>query len=160
MIRDGTIARDTIEYVVAFHWLEAIEAAKHDDAQRKAWLGSTLGFASSALSLLAFVVPPLALLALAADIALVAFATHSAISQLSNLDEQVQRNLPALGSGEYEALAAAGELAAETAAFRESLTLEILTQVAILPLQRIRGAGTFLRRYFYANDVARLIGLT
>ena len=158
LIRDGTIARDTFEYVVAFHWLTAIETAKSEAARRKAWLGSTLGFASSALSLLSFVIPPLVPLAFAADLALVAFAAYSAISQLADLDEHVQRNLPALASGEYETLAAAGELAAETDAFRNAITLEILTQVAILPLQRIRGAGTLMRAYFYANDVTRLVG--
>jgi hypothetical protein len=157
LIRNGVIGRDSFEYVIAYHWLAAIDEQAEEAAQRKAAQARSLMIASSGLSLLALVLPPLAPLALAADLSLLAFTMHGAARQLGGLADKLQIELPALASGGYEALAAVGELAAHISAVRENLTLDILKQLALLPLQRIRGVGQILQTRFYVDDAITLI---
>jgi hypothetical protein len=157
LIHNGVIGRDSFEYVVAYHWLAAIDEQAAEAAQRKAALARSLMIASSGLSLLALALPPLTPLSLAADLAMLAFTVHGAAHHLGALDDKLQIDLPALASPGYEALAAAGELAAQSSAFRDNLTLEILQQLAPLPLRQIRLVGEFLKLHFYLDDALTLI---
>jgi hypothetical protein len=157
LIRNGVIGRDSFEYVVANYWLVALKEQAAEAVKRSDAMARTLAIASSALSLLAVVLPPVAPVAVASDLALLAFTVYGAARQLGNLDDKLRIELPTLASGGYEALSAAGELAAEIPSIREQLTLEVLKQLALLPLSQIRLVGEVLNARAYVEDVITLI---
>lgn len=157
LIEDAVIAPGSFARVVAHHWIVALEAYADQAAATRRSVGSALAIASSGLSLLAVVAPPVAPLALAADLAMLAFAAHSAIRELEAVEPQIQVVLPALATGGYDVLAAAGALAVRRAELREALTFQLLSLIVMQHLSQIRLAKDLLRSHAYVNDAMTLV---
>src|SRR5205814_500074 len=81
LISTGTITPDSFEYAVVRHWLEALDLEAEAAAAKGAAADRTLSLVAASLSLVALIVPPLAPLALAADLLLLSFTIYSAAGQ-------------------------------------------------------------------------------
>jgi hypothetical protein len=158
VMTDGSVEPGSFEHIVLFNWARALGAFERDSATARFGLSRKLGTASAALSLIAFVVPPLAGLAVVAAVALMADAAHSAARRLADVDRTIAAELPALDQPGQVALAELGGLLA----MRPQVVNEIATEVLVLlatmgAAHRIRAVAIALQLQGYLLDVSTLL---
>jgi hypothetical protein len=156
LLTTRTIAPGTFEHCVLHHWLTALKDEIAERRQRRASQQKALSIAAASLSLLAFAAPPLAPAALIVDLSLLAFTVYSVVEQLTALEEAIQLQLPDLGASDAATLAAVGEAILELNAYRQTLPLEVASQLVLLPLARIRTFARLIQGWGYYNDVKTL----
>ncbi|MEU0398363.1 hypothetical protein ABZ208_37600 [Streptomyces sp. NPDC006208] len=156
LMSSGAVAPGSFDHSVLHHWLLLLGEETENRTRRRASQQRALSVASACLSLLALAAPPLAPLALIADLSLLAFTIYSLGEQLNALDEAVKTRLPELNAADHESLVAVGTAVAELTAYRGSLSVEAATQLALLPAAQIRAFGILLKAHAYFNDVRTL----
>jgi hypothetical protein len=160
LISTGVVAVNSFEFAVIRHWLDALDQQAERAAARGAETHRILSLISASLSLIALVVPPLAPLAFASDLLMLSFMIYGAVAKLTTLETGIQQQLPALASGAYEAIVAVGQTVTALAAYRRELAFEVVTQLAMLPVARIRAVGRILQSWAYVSDVYTLYQVT
>ncbi|MET0658238.1 MAG: hypothetical protein ABW110_08800, partial [Steroidobacteraceae bacterium] len=138
LIDDGSIAVDSLDYVVCVHYMSelrrATQAAQAQEQRLRALFG-TLSKISSLISLAFFFTPLGAgarLLAAGLGVGLVLFQTYSISAQLTRLNAEVLQGALSLDLASAEALARVNELTTMRGAYLNTVTEELAKELLLM----------------------------
>jgi hypothetical protein len=153
----GAIEPGSFADIVLHHWVQAILRWEREEAAGRKQRTRILRLGAASLGLLWLVIPPLAIPALVAGVAVVADAAHTAASELAAIDDGVRALLPALDDAGLAALAEIGLLNAQRPQIIGAMTLEGLMLLTTLGAVQIRVVGELLVLKGFYDDSRTLI---